>query len=159
MNKYLKSVKEFHDAFGVKTPSSHELPKNEKDANDSIFEYSNIMNSLSCKLHFSAKIYDKDICLLRLQLIQEELSELALALSQKRIVNVLDALVDLQYVISGTVLAFGLQDKFDAAFEEVHLSNMSKLENGQPLIDAAGRIKKGKNYFKPNLEKLFHDKD
>jgi predicted HAD superfamily Cof-like phosphohydrolase len=159
MNKYLQLVKEFHDAFGVKTPNSHELPEYEKDVSDVMFDFSNMMNSLSCKLHFSAKIYDKDICLLRLQLIQEELSELALALSQKRIVNVLDALADLQYVISGTVLAFGLQNKFDAAFQEVHLSNMSKLENGQPLIDAAGRVKKGKDYFKPNLEKFFHDKD
>lgn len=157
MDHYLKSVKEFHDAFGVKTPNNYGLPEHEKDVSDSMFEYSNMMNNLGHKLHFSAKMYDKDVCLLRLQLIQEELSELALALSQKRIVDVLDALVDLQYVISGTILTFGLQDKFDAAFQEVHLSNMSKLENGKPLIDAAGRVKKGKDYFKPNLEKFFHD--
>ena len=157
MNKYLEFVKEFHDAFKVKTPNYPELPENKKSVTGSLFEYSSMMNNLANNLHFSAKVHEKDIYLLRLQLIQEELSELALALSQKEIVGVLDALVDLQYVISGTVLTFGLQDRFDDAFQEVHLSNMSKLENGEPLIDAAGRIKKGKNYFKPNLGQFLND--
>ena len=63
---------------------------------------------------------------LRVSLIQEELNELQEAIDKGDLVEVADALCDLQYVLSGTVLEFGMKDKFDAMFDEVHRSNMSK---------------------------------
>lgn len=63
---------------------------------------------------------------LRVALIQEELNELIHAVEAYDIVEVADALVDLQYVLSGAVLEFGMASKFDQMFNEVHRSNMSK---------------------------------
>jgi len=63
---------------------------------------------------------------LRISLIQEELNELKEAITDNNLVEVLDALCDLQYVLSGCILEFGLQKVFDNAFEAVHNSNMSK---------------------------------
>ena len=59
-------------------------------------------------------------------MLQEELDELRTAIADKDIVEVADALADLQYVLSGAILEFGLGDKFKGLFEEVHRSNMSK---------------------------------
>ncbi|NJB85371.1 putative HAD superfamily Cof-like phosphohydrolase [Lewinella marina] len=63
---------------------------------------------------------------LRVNLLREELKELEAAIADNDIVEVADALADLQYVLSGAVLEFGLGDKFKALFDEVHRSNMSK---------------------------------
>jgi predicted HAD superfamily Cof-like phosphohydrolase len=63
---------------------------------------------------------------LRVSLIQEELDELQDAINDKNIVEVADALCDIQYVLAGAILEFGLQDKFAELFEEVQRSNMSK---------------------------------
>ena len=63
---------------------------------------------------------------LRVSLLAEELKELEEAIEQKDIVAVADALCDLQYVLSGAVLEFGLADKFKDLFDEVQRSNMSK---------------------------------
>jgi predicted HAD superfamily Cof-like phosphohydrolase len=65
-------------------------------------------------------------CKLRIALIAEELRELEEAVKDKDIVEVADALCDLQYVLSGAILEFGLGEKFRALFEEVQRSNMSK---------------------------------
>lgn len=65
-------------------------------------------------------------CQLRINLLQEELNELKAAIEDKDIVEVADALADLQYVLSGAVLEFGLGEKFNALFSEVQRSNMSK---------------------------------
>lgn len=65
-------------------------------------------------------------CVLRVALLQEELKELVAAIDAKDIVEAADAFVDLQYVLSGAILEFGLKDKFPALFAEVHRSNMSK---------------------------------
>lgn len=65
-------------------------------------------------------------CALRVALIAEELKELQEAIADKDIVEVADALCDIQYVLSGAVLEFGLGDKFRALFDEVQRSNMSK---------------------------------
>jgi predicted HAD superfamily Cof-like phosphohydrolase len=63
---------------------------------------------------------------LRIALLAEELKELEVAINEKNIVEVADALCDLQYVLSGAVLEFGLGEKFRALFDEVQRSNMSK---------------------------------
>ncbi len=69
---------------------------------------------------------DADRCRLRINLIQEELNELKVALEQKDIVEVADACADLQYVLSGAILEFGLGESFNKLFAEVQRSNMSK---------------------------------
>jgi predicted HAD superfamily Cof-like phosphohydrolase len=68
-----------------------------------------------------------DRCQLRINLLQEELDELKDAIQQKDITGIADALSDLQYVLSGAVLEFGLAPKFKDLFEEVQRSNMSKV--------------------------------
>jgi predicted HAD superfamily Cof-like phosphohydrolase len=65
-------------------------------------------------------------CRLRVALLAEELKELEVAILEKDIVGVADALCDLQYVLSGAILEFGLGEKFNALFGEVQRSNMSK---------------------------------
>jgi len=65
-------------------------------------------------------------CKLRVSLIAEELKELEKAIEDNDLVEVADALCDIQYVLSGAVLEFGLGDKFKDLFDEVQRSNMSK---------------------------------
>lgn len=65
-------------------------------------------------------------CQLRVALLAEELKELEVAILEKDIVGVADALCDLQYVLAGAVLEFGLGEKFGSLFDEVQRSNMSK---------------------------------
>lgn len=65
-------------------------------------------------------------CALRVALIAEELEELKQAIADNDLVEVADALCDIQYVLSGAVLEFGLGEKFPALFDEVQRSNMSK---------------------------------
>jgi predicted HAD superfamily Cof-like phosphohydrolase len=74
----------------------------------------------------SPQIPDENRCKLRVALIAEELKELEVAILQKDIVEVADALCDIQYVLSGAILEFGLGEKFKTLFEEVQRSNMSK---------------------------------
>jgi predicted HAD superfamily Cof-like phosphohydrolase len=72
------------------------------------------------------QIPSADRCKLRVSLIAEELKELQEAIDNKDLVEVADALCDIQYVLSGAVLEFGLGDKFVDLFNEVQRSNMSK---------------------------------
>lgn len=65
-------------------------------------------------------------CNLRVSLLTEELKELEEAIDNKDLVEIADALCDLQYVLSGAILEFGLGEKFKALFDEVQRSNMSK---------------------------------
>ena len=71
-------------------------------------------------------IPDANRCELRVSLIAEELKELQEAIENKDIVEVADALCDIQYVLSGAILEFGLGEKFKVLFDEVQRSNMSK---------------------------------
>ena len=81
---------------------------------------------------FNAPILDRptipnaDRCNLRISLLQEELNELKEAIANHDLVEIADALCDLQYVLSGAVLEFGLGEKFVTLFDEVQRSNMSK---------------------------------
>ncbi len=77
-------------------------------------------------IHPQPLIPDEGRCRLRVSLIAEELEELQEAIEQKDIVAVADALCDIQYVLSGAVLEFGLGEKFKSLFDEVQRSNMSK---------------------------------
>lgn len=71
-------------------------------------------------------IPDENRCKLRVALLAEELKELEVAILEKDIVEVADALCDIQYVLAGAILEFGLGEKFKELFEEVQRSNMSK---------------------------------
>jgi predicted HAD superfamily Cof-like phosphohydrolase len=90
---------------------------------------------------------------LRINLLQEELDELKEALANNDMIETLDALIDLQYVLDGAFLSFGLQNVKEAAFNEVHRSNMSKLgEDGKPIRrEGDGKVMKGPNYYKPDM--------
>ena len=121
---------------------------------------------------------------LREKLFEEELKEYEVAEKNNNKVEMLDAVCDMYYILIGTLLEihkgnvdtvtdviyFGEDDKskfifekvfknefndiFVKAFEEVHRSNMSKLENGKAVFREDGKIMKGKNYFKPNLKQF-----
>ena len=89
---------------------------------------------------------------LRYNLIVEELNELKVALKDKDIKEVADALTDILYVTYGAGHAFGID--LDKCFKEVQGSNMSKLgSDGKPIYNEKGKVMKGPNYFKPDLGK------
>ena len=90
---------------------------------------------------------------LRIDLIREELDELTVAMKNKDLLEVADALTDILYVTYGAGHAFGID--LDKCFDEVQNSNMSKLDkNGKPIYNHSGKVMKGPNYFKPNLSKF-----
>jgi predicted HAD superfamily Cof-like phosphohydrolase len=92
---------------------------------------------------------------LRHRLAEEENNEYLQACNSDDLVGIADALGDQLYIIYGTILKHGLQDRIEEVFAEIHRSNMSKLdENGKPILREDGKILKGKNYFKPNILKI-----
>ena len=96
---------------------------------------------------------NEKITSLRLDLIKEELDELKEAIDNKDIKEVADALTDILYVTYGAGHAFGIN--LDKCFEEVQNSNMSKLgSDGKPIYNDKGKVMKGPNYFKPDLNKF-----
>src|SRR5690625_5933665 len=72
------------------------------------------------------QLIPKERAQLRINLLTEELKELKEAIANDDLVEIADALCDLQYVLSGAILEFGMGKKFRALFDEVHRSNMSK---------------------------------
>ena len=95
------------------------------------------------------------INILRYELIKEELEELKVAMENKDLLEVADALTDILYVTYGAGHAFGID--LDSCFEEVQNSNMSKLgENGKPIYNEMGKVMKGPKYFKPDLHKFIN---
>ena len=121
----IDAVKEFNEAFKIK------YSKNQKaDLDESTIE-------------------------LRYRLMQEENDEYLEAARKKDLVEIADALGDKLYILCGTILAHGLQDKIELIFEEIQKSNMSKLDkNGNPIYREDGKILKSENYFKPNISKI-----
>ena len=92
---------------------------------------------------------------LRYDLIKEELEELKVAMKNKDLLEVADALTDILYVAYGAGHAFGID--LDKCFEEVQNSNMSKLsEDGKPIYNESGKVMKGPKYFKPDLTKFIN---
>ena len=71
-------------------------------------------------------IPSKERCALRVSLLAEEVKELQDAIADNDLVEIADALCDIQYVLAGAIHEFGLGEKFKALFDEVHRSNMSK---------------------------------
>ena len=100
---------------------------------------------------------DVNLAELRLDLIQEEVDELATAFINQDIVEIADALTDILYVTYGAGHAFGLD--LDECFEEVHQSNMSKLGiDGKPIYRQDGKVLKGRGYTPPQLAKIIQSR-
>ena len=111
------------------------------------------METFGQEIREKASFPDDKITSLRYELIQEELDELREAIDSKDMKEVADALTDILYVTYGAGHAFGIN--LDKCFEEVQNSNMSKLGlDGKPIYNDKGKVMKGPNYFKPDLNKF-----
>ena len=127
MQNQLKSVKIFHEAFGVK-----------------------ISNKPTLEL-------SKDILKLRHSLMEEENNEYLKAVEEKNLIEVADALGDMLYILCGTILTHGFQNIIEDIFDEIQSSNMSKLgDDGKPIYRNDGKVLKGPNYKKPNIKKIIN---
>ena len=92
---------------------------------------------------------------LRFDLMKEENEEYLEAANNNDMVEVADALGDMLYILCGTIIEHGMQDKIETVFEEIQRSNMSKLgDDGQPIYRADGKVLKGPHYFKPNIKQI-----
>jgi predicted HAD superfamily Cof-like phosphohydrolase len=95
--------------------------------------------------------------LLRFNLMDEENREYLEAAMNKDMVEVADALGDMLYILCGTILEHGMQHKIEEVFNEIQSSNMSKLGgDGKPIYREDGKVLKGPNYFKPNIEAILN---
>lgn len=122
-NSILDKVLEFHEVFGL---DYHTTPK--ADISDRIIE-------------------------LRHRLMAEENDEYLDAARAGNLTQVADALGDKLYILCGTIIAHGLQHKITEVFEEIHRSNMSKLDSeGKPIYREDGKILKSENYFLPDID-------
>lgn len=128
MKKQLEAVKIFHETYGLAIRNTPDVS------------------------------FPTEESILRFELFKEENEEYLEAVKKKDLVGVADALGDMLYILCGTILDHGLQDKMEAIFDEIHRSNMSKLDkNGQPIYREDGKVMKGPNYFPPNLEKILNE--
>ena len=110
------------------------------------------MQTFGQSVKTKAEFPEDKIIKLRQDLIEEELDELKVAIKEKNLVEVADALTDILYVTYGAGHAFGVN--LDKCFEEVQNSNMSKLDDsGKPIFNDQGKVMKGPKYFKPDLNK------
>jgi predicted HAD superfamily Cof-like phosphohydrolase len=97
----------------------------------------------------SAEI-DPALARLRVDLVQEEVSEFVAASEQGDLVGIADALADIVYVVYGTALTYGID--LDAVLAEVHRSNMSKLgRDGKPVLREDGMVLKSDRYVPPDI--------
>ena len=114
------------------------------------------MQTFGQEVKDKAEFPNEKITKLRYDLILEELNELKIAMEQKNLKEIADALTDILYVTYGAGHAFGID--LDKCFDEVQKSNMSKLDNnGRPIFNENGKVMKGPNYFKPNLTRFIND--
>ena len=127
MKYKIKAVQEFHEAFGLGVQQSP------------------IANLSMQKLK------------LRFDLMDEENQEYLEAAENNDLVEVADALGDMLYILCGTILEHGMQHKIEEVFNEIQRSNMSKLgADGKPIYREDGKVMKGPNYFKPNIESILN---
>lgn len=93
---------------------------------DALNQVAKFHNTFQHPVADAPAIPNENRCKLRVSLIAEELKELEQAIKENDLVEVADALCDIQYVLSGAVLEFGLGNAFVELFNEVQRSNMSK---------------------------------
>ena len=97
----------------------------------------------------------EEIKQLRFKLMEEENLEYLKATRENDLVEIADALGDMLYILCGTIISHGLQNKIEEIFQEIQSSNMSKLgKNGKPIYREDGKVLKGPNYFKPDIRKI-----
>lgn len=94
-----------------------------------------------------------DRCQLRVALLEEELKEFKKAIEDQDLVEVADALCDLQYVLSGAILEFGLGEQFPDLFDEVQRSNMSKTCKSMEEAEATQKYYLEERGFESTIEK------
>jgi predicted HAD superfamily Cof-like phosphohydrolase len=106
-----------------------------------------------CNISSRPQLPGRDERALRIKLLQEEYQEYIQAEKNNDIVEIADALADMLYIINGTCVSYGIP--IDKIFQEVHSSNMSKLDsNGQVLRREDGKVLKGPNYFTPKIKEI-----
>ena len=128
IKKPIEAVIKFHNAFGL----SLEKKPNAKLSNE--------------------------ISKLRFELMKEENEEYLIAAQKKDLIEIGDALGDMLYILCGTIISHGFQDKIESIFDEIQKSNMSKIgADGKPIYREDGKVLKGPNYFKPNIEKVLKE--
>ena len=88
---------------------------------------------------------------LRIKLLTEEVQEYAEAARAGDLVEVLDALADIGYILAGTIINHGMQSIYDDAFNEVHRSNMAKLVDGKVIRREDGKVLKPEGWMPPQL--------
>ena len=109
------------------------------------------MESMDQDVLMSPEFPDEHTQRLRINLIEEELDELQLAVDNEDMVEVADALTDLLYVVYGAGHAFGID--LDECFHEVHRSNLSKLGTDfKPIKREDGKVLKPDTYSPPDLK-------
>lgn len=91
---------------------------------------------------------------LRIKLLSEEVEEYAEAARTGDLVEVLDALADIAYILAGTIINHGMQEIYDDAFTEVHRSNMAKLVDGKVIRREDGKVMKPEGWQPPQLAKF-----
>jgi predicted HAD superfamily Cof-like phosphohydrolase len=100
----------------------------------------------------------KDDILLRYKLMREENEEYLEAAENGDLVEVADALGDMLYILCGTILKHGLQEKIEEVFNEIQRSNMSKLDaNGKPIYREDGKVLKSELSFKPDIARILEN--
>ena len=99
----------------------------------------------------SPGLSSKEMIELRIKLLREEVEEYAEAALSGDLVEVLDALADIGYILAGTIVNHGMQNIYDDAFDEVHSSNMAKLVDGKVLRRDDGKVMKPEGWQPPQL--------
>ena len=150
----IRLVEEFHEAFNLPTDQAVSLDKLQPDEYADLISVANGLRQIAEALHTAAARHNS-MPLLRAQLMVEELGEVLTEMAHVNPDLMLKELCDLQYVIDGTFLTYGLDPYKDDAFSEVHRSNMSKLgDDGKPILSPAGRVMKGPNYSPADLSEV-----
>lgn len=153
--KTILLVDDFHEAFEIERPKKPGWPKGTTAQHKKLLlELAEYQREVAKTAHQMAKDNGKATVLLRVQLMAEELAEIIEAMAGNDLSAVLHEMADLRYVADGSALAFGLGMVLEPAVEEIHRANMSKLEDGKPVKDAAGRVIKGKAFQKADVKPL-----
>ena len=123
---------------------------------DTIAEVEKFHNAFGIKNHYELMPQlSESECELRYNLMKEENEEYLEAAKKGDIIEIADALGDQLYILCGTILKHGLQDKIVEVFQEIQRSNMSKLDrNGNPIYREDGKVLKSDLYFKPDIQAI-----
>ena len=121
-------------------------------AESKLYRFHNAFDQPTCAKYPSNRTVNK-LKTLRTKLITEEYEEVLNAIEKGTPDEVLKELCDLVYVCVGFAVTYGWS--FDTAFNRVHTSNMSKLdEKGKPTYREDGKVAKSSMYIPTKLKDL-----